>query len=148
MFPSFLCSQKPDCPLMPLLSLQPLKSGCVFSPRPRTIRLEDRLESSLLTATFCASSFLLPKPPSSEFHVKRLYHPLSLLLRISPCAITLHCMINVSSALLSYSHYYSILDSAQFQYLCGLSFQICWLLDDLSCSSKDPVLRPKPLTAM
>lgn len=97
MFPSFLCSQKPDCYLMIPFSLQALKSW-LFSPITlEPLGLKTKLVSSLLLiATFCAFSFLLPKHPRSESPVIRLYHHYPFFVTaFSSMATSLHFMMNV-----------------------------------------------------
>lgn len=99
-------------------SLQPLKSWLCFLPLPlyHWAGRPSWFPPSLLIATFCAFSCLLPETPSSESLVIRLYHPYPSLIpmSISSMAISLYFMTNVSLGLLSYSQYYSILNSGQF----------------------------------
>lgn len=127
MFPSFLCSQKPDCPLMTLSSLQPLQSWLCFLTLPVYHGAwRQGLSSSLLAATFCAFSSLL------QLSLLRIdystHRPLLVLPSVNAMATSLHFMMNVSSGLLSHCQYCSSLNSGQCQHTCGLSFQTWFAL--------------------
>lgn len=103
MFPSFLRSQKPDCPLMIMFSLQELKSWLCFLPLPLYHRAWrpswcPPCSSLLLSVHSPFSSLNAPdlNLQSSDYITQ---YPFLLLLSFSSMVTSLHFVMNVSSGL-------------------------------------------------